>query len=182
MQFVQPIRDLEKIEAMKDKLLTRSKRDWFLFVFGINTGLRIGDILKLKVKDVRDRTHISIIEGKTRKRKWVPINQDLAWIISDYTVNMEPGAYLFPSYRTRGKTAICRVQAYRVLNWAADAVGLEEIGTHTLRKTFGYHFYQRTHDVAMLQNIFNHAYPSLTMRYIGINQDMIDDAVSKFAL
>ncbi|NIK75824.1 site-specific recombinase XerD [Paenibacillus castaneae] len=69
-----------------------------------------------------------------------------------------------------------------MLNYAAAECGLEEIGTHTLRKTFGYHFYQKTKDVAMLQNIFNHAYPSLTLRYIGINQDMIDDAVSKFTL
>lgn len=182
MQFVQPIRDPQKIEEMKQVLLKRSKRDWFIFVFGINTGLRIGDILKLKVNDVKDRAHISLIEGKTKKKKWVPINIDLKRIIDDYTKEMEPEATLFPSYRTRGETAICRVQVYRVLNYAAAECGLEEIGTHTLRKTFGYHFYQKTKDVAMLQNIFNHAYPSLTMRYIGINQDMIDDAVSRFTL
>lgn len=182
MQFVQPIRDPEKIEQMKQVLLSRSKRDWFLFVFGINTGLRIGDILKLKVKDVKDREHISLIEGKTRKKKWVPINAGLKQIIDEYTEGMKLTDTLFPSYRHRGQAPICRVQAYRVLNWAAAECGLEEIGTHTLRKTFGYHFYQKTKDVAMLQNIFNHAYPSLTMRYIGINQDMIDDAVSNFAL
>lgn len=180
MQFVQPIRDVEKIELMKQILLSRSKRDWFIFVFGINTGLRIGDILRLKVKDIRDRTHISLIEGKTRKKKWVPINADLKRIIDEYTEGMKKDDPLFPSYKT--KQNLKRVQVYRILNWAAEQCGLEEIGTHTLRKTFGYHFYQKTHDVAMLQNIFNHAYPSLTMRYIGINQDMIDDAVSKFAL
>jgi integrase len=180
MQFVQPIRDPEKIEQMKEVLLTRSKRDWFIFVFGINTGLRIGDILRLKVKDIRNRTHVSLIEGKTRKKKWVPINADLKRIIDEYTEGMKDSDPLFPSYRT--KQNLGRVQVYRILNWAADQCGLEEIGTHTLRKTFGYHFYQKTHDVAMLQNIFNHAYPSLTMRYIGINQDMIDDAVSNFAL
>lgn len=182
MQFVQPIRDVQKIEAMKNYLLKRSKRDWFLFVFGINTGLRIGDILTLKVKDVRGRTHISLVESKTRKKKWVPINNDLKQTIDDYTHEMQLEDTLFPSYRTKGETAIKRVQAYRILNLAADECGLEEIGTHTLRKTFGYHFYQKTKDVAMLQNIFNHAYPSLTMRYIGINQDMIDDAVSGFSL
>lgn len=74
MQFVQPIRDPQKIEEMKQILLGRSKRDWFVFVFGINTGLRIGDILRLRVKDIRNRSHISLIEGKTRKEvgpdKW----------------------------------------------------------------------------------------------------------------
>jgi len=46
----------------------------------------------------------------------------------------------------------------------------------------GYHFYQRTKDVALLQEIFNHSAPSITMRYIGINQDIIDSALDDFSL
>lgn len=57
---------------------------------------------------------------------------------------------------------------------------MEEIGTHTLRKTFGYHFYKKTKDVAMLQDIFNHSAPVVTKRYIGITQDEIDEAIDKF--
>jgi site-specific recombinase XerD len=53
---------------------------------------------------------------------------------------------------------------------------------YTLRKTFGYHFYQRTKDVATLQMIFNHSHPSITLRYIGINQDLMDEAVDHFSL
>lgn len=77
---------------------------------------------------------------------------------------------------------IGRVQAYRILNSAAKAVGLSEIGTHTLRKTFGYHFYQQYKDVALLQELFNHSAPSVTLRYIGINQDALDKAMSGFEL
>ncbi|HNZ54779.1 MAG TPA: tyrosine-type recombinase/integrase, partial [bacterium] len=69
-----------------------------------------------------------------------------------------------------------------ILNKAAGELGIEEIGTHTLRKTFGYHFYQKTKDVALLQNIFNHSAPSVTLRYIGINQDIIDSAIDEFSL
>ena len=50
----------------------------------------------------------------------------------------------------------------------------ENVGTHTLRKTFGYHFYKQTKDVAMLQNILNHSVQNITLRYIGITQDMIE--------
>ena len=82
----------------------------------------------------------------------------------------------------RTKQNIGRVQAYRILNKAAAEVGLIEIGTHTLRKTFGYHFYKRYKDVALLQEIFNHSAPSITLRYIGINQDIIDEAVGGFHL
>jgi integrase len=68
------------------------------------------------------------------------------------------------------------------MNQAAAAVGLEDIGTHTLRKTFGYHHYQQNKDVAILQQIFNHSSPSITLRYIGINQDIIDRSLEDFCL
>jgi integrase len=57
--------------------------------------------------------------------------------------------------------------AYKILRKVAERFHLEEVGTHTLRKTFGYHFYQQTKDVAMLQEIFNHSSPAITLKYIG---------------
>ncbi|MBA2874671.1 tyrosine-type recombinase/integrase [Thermaerobacillus caldiproteolyticus] len=146
MRTVQPIRDVEKIAAMKAQLLKTGRRNWFLFVLGINTGLRISDILKLKVKDVKGKSRLMIYEQKTGKYKQFKINREL--------------------------------QQHR----AANKIGISEIGTHTLRKTFGYHFYQRTKDVALLQEILNHSSPSITLRYIGINQDIIDNAVDDFSL
>lgn len=61
---------------------------------------------------------------------------------------------------------ITRFRAYVILNEVAQKCGLEEIGTHTLRKTFGYHYYQQTHDIATLQQLFNHSSPSITLKYI----------------
>jgi integrase len=180
MELVQPIRDKEKIEEIKDILKRQSYRDWFLFVMGINTGLRISDLLKLKVKDVQGKTHITIKEEKTGKEKRFKINSSLQEWIEEYTRRLDPEEYLFPSRKTR--KPMTRVQAYRILNDVAKKVGLEEIGTHTLRKTFGYHFYQKTKDVALLQEIFNHSAPSVTLRYIGINQDVMDQAIDNFSL
>jgi integrase len=179
MEFVQPIRDVEKIEAMKSELMRQSYRDYFLFVFGMNSGLRISDILPLQVRDVTDKTHITIKEEKTDKTKRFKINPSLAKLINDYTAGMKPNDYLFSSQKGGH---INRITAYKALNKAAKVVGVEEIGTHTLRKTFGYHFYQKTKDVAMLQNLFNHSAPSVTLRYIGINQDMMDQALDDFSL
>ena len=89
--------------------------------------------------------------------------------------------YIFQSRKGANKP-ITRVQAYRILNSSAQKIGLEEIGTHTLRKTFGYHFYNQTKDIALLQELFNHSAPSVTLRYIGINQDKIDQAYDNFSL
>lgn len=180
MKEVQPIRDLEKIEQMKNELLKRSYRDYFLFVMGINTGLRISDILKLKVKDVKNKTHITIKENKTDKTKRFRINYELQREIERYIENMDEEEYLFKSRKTN--KPIQRVQAYKILKDAAEKIGIEEIGTHTLRKTFGYHFYRQTKDIALLQELFNHSSPSITLRYIGINQDIIDNAIDNFTL
>jgi integrase len=77
---------------------------------------------------------------------------------------------------------ISRIQAYRVLNEVAEQLGLEEVGTHTMRKTFGYHHYKKNHDVAILQDIFNHSAPSITLRYIGITDDEKDNSLKDFDL
>ena len=179
MELVQPIRDKGIIAEFKNELLHRSYRDYMLFVLGINTGLRISDILPLKVADVRG-SHIIIKEQKTGKSKRFKINVSLRAELDKYTANMSDEDYLFSS--RKGDKPITRVQAYRVLNNVAKKLGIEEIGTHTLRKTFGYHHYQQYKDVAILQDIFNHSSPSITLRYIAINADIIDNTIDNFYL
>jgi len=180
MNEVQPIRDPEMIDRMKQELAKNGSRDSFLFTFGINTGLRISDILELTVGDVRGKTHVTIKEQKTDKRKRFKLHHELREAIQDYTKGMADTDYLFKS--KRGNNPIKRVQAYKILNRAAKNLGVEEIATHTMRKTFGYHFYKKTGDIAMLQEIFNHSAPSVTKRYIGITQDEIDEVIDDFYL
>lgn len=186
MNIVQPIRDKEKIEEMKEELKKSGTRDYLLFLLGINTGLRVSDIVKLQVKDVKDSTgamkeYVTIIETKTNKTKKFPICNGLLAELTKYTKSMAQDEYLFQSQKGTNKP-ITEVQAYRILNKAGKNIGLSEIGTHTMRKTFGYHNYQQNKDVALLQNIFNHSAPSITLRYIGINQDNIDNAYRNFSL
>lgn len=181
MKEVQPIRDRKKIEGMKTELLKQGYRDYILFVLGINTGLRISDLLKLKVEDVKDNTHIILTEQKTGKIKRFMINNQLRQDIDKYINNMSGNEHLFQSQKGYNE-AISRVQAYRILKKAAENVGLKEIGTHTLRKTFGYWHYKRYKDVALLQELFNHSAPSVTLRYIGINQDIMDKTIEDFYL
>ena len=147
MKIVQPIRDKNKIKEMKIELKKKGTRDYLLFVTGINTGLRISDIIKLKVSDVlnEDRTvksHISIIEEKTKKRKKFKINDTLSREFAEYCKNLNMTDYLFSSRKGKNRP-ITRIQSYRLLNAVALSIGLEEIGTHTLRKTFRLSFLQK---------------------------------------
>ncbi|MGE7191991.1 site-specific integrase [Lysinibacillus fusiformis] len=180
MNEVQPIRDKEKIEQMKRELAKNGARDEFLFTFGINTGFRISDIVKLKVGDVRGKSHLPLKETKTKKNRRFRLNYELQEEIEKYTEGMKDEDWLFKS--KRNDKHIDRIQAHKIISKAAKNIGLKEISTHTMRKTFGYHFYKKTGDVAMLQDIFNHSAPSITKAYIGISQDEIDKVIDDFHL
>lgn len=185
MNTVQPIRKEELIEEIKRFLKTRSERDCFFFVFGINIGLRITDYLFFKVKDVRGKHEIVIREKKTKKEKIVPINATLRKAINEYTKDMLPNDYLFPSRQRDSHNLakpITRERAYQILQDVADRFNLERIGTHSLRKTFGFHLYEKTKDIALLMYIFNHSTEKITLRYIGKNQESYSKAMAGFGL
>ncbi|WAW14759.1 site-specific integrase [Peptostreptococcus equinus] len=176
MNFVEPIRDKNKLEDILNYLeKDRPKKYYILFVLGLYSGLRISDILPLQVKHVKSRDHISIREKKTGKAKKVTLNKFLKKKLDSYVEDMEDWEYLIPNSKV-GNHPISRQQAYKVIKETCERFDVEHIGTHSLRKTFGYHYYQKTKDVAILQNIFNHSDPSVTLRYIGINQDTISEA------
>lgn len=181
MNIVQPLRTQFEIEEMKNQLLKINQRDYLLFIVGINTGLRIGDILKLKVSDIKDKSHIVITEQKTNKIKRFLINQYLKIEIDKFIKHLPLDDFLFKS-RNGKNQPITRIQAYRILNNAATIIGIDEIGCHTTRKSFGYWHYQQFKDIAILQDIFNHSAPSITMRYIGINDDLKDKTIENFYL
>lgn len=178
MNLVQPIRNKRDIERMKKAL--GNPRDRLLFVFGINSSLRISDILKLTVGDVRGKDMLTLREQKTGKAKKFPMNQSIVAAVKTLVPSDSPAeSLLFPSRKgcPNGHVKpISRVQAYRVLNEAARRAGIDcEIGTHTLRKTFAYHAYKAGADLSVLQSVLNHSSQRETLKYIGIVQDDIDN-------
>ena len=176
---VEPIRSASEIEELKEALFELGgERDRFLFTFGINTGLRVSDIVKFKVRDVRGKPFADIVEQKTGKARRVHLLAIQPEIVM-YCQNLVDGQYLFAS---RNGGHISTTQAYRILVRAGDWIGRSDIGTHSMRKTFGYHYYKKTRDVATLMEIFGHSAPSITKRYIGIRDDEIADSLKDFRL
>ena len=180
MNIVEPIRrkkDLKKIESILRK---QSLRDLLLFTIGTNCGLRISDILNLDVRDVQNKDYISITEKKTGKYKRFPINSKLKPMFAQFTQGRKADEPLFLSvFNNRME----RPQCYRIINDICRKAGIDyNIGTHTLRKTFGYHHYRKFKDIVVLQKIFNHYSPQVTLRYIGIDQDIIDNSYNNFIL
>lgn len=179
MSTVEPIRKLEDLKKI-EQILSKNPRDLLFFTVGTNCGLRISDILSLNVEDVRDKSYIQLIEKKTGKFKKFPINSKLKPMFKKFTKNLQDDDPLFV---TKFQNRLGRVTAYYTIKLACEEANLEEkVGTHTMRKTFGYHHYKKYKDVAMLQKIFNHSSPMVTLRYIGIEQEEIDESYKNFIL
>ncbi|MCS1351693.1 tyrosine-type recombinase/integrase [Mechercharimyces sp. CAU 1602] len=178
MEIVHPIKDKRKINAMKRQL---NDRDRLLFVIGINSALRISDILRLRVADVRDKDgtiseYIFVREEKTKKSKRSLVNGAIKRELTAYlTSDKSDDAYLFPSRKGINKP-ISRFQALRILKQTAERVGIKEnVGTHTLRKTFAYHRFKSGVDITYITKALNHSSQRETMRYIGIEQSDMDE-------
>lgn len=180
MNTVEPIKDIELVYDIADYLRARSERNYVLFMFGIYSGLRISDILKFRVRDVKYKNYIYIREKKTKKEKRFAMNQDLKEILAEYIKGKQDYEFLFKSRKGINKP-ITRECAYSILSNAGKAFGLESIGTHTLRKTFGYFLYQETKDAVTIKEILNHTHISDTLRYIGVNQDHKDSIMKKLS-
>ncbi|MGE7838021.1 tyrosine-type recombinase/integrase [Viridibacillus arvi] len=178
MKFVEPIRDKEQLEEISEYFKEHNYRDYIMWQIGISIGIRVSDILILRVKDVRGESHFNIVEQKTKKNKRVIIPPKLKKILDEYIKGKKDNEFLIQS-RQRTQTgkqkAVSRTTAYRNINNAAKAIGYKaKIGTHTMRKTFGYHYYKKFGSVGDLMVLFNHSEEGTTLRYIGIVHDQLD--------
>lgn len=178
---VEPIRSKELINRMYCNLHRKDPKYSLMFKFGLNTGLRISDILPLKVKDIFNlnynfKLYLVIKEKKTGKEKKIKLNDAIRKLLYTYVAekSLTPDDYLFYSRKNNGH--LQRVQAYKVLTEAARACGIENFGTHSMRKTWGYWTYKASkYNIGLIMETFNHSAPNVTLRYIGVNQDQKDE-------
>jgi len=179
MQFVQPIKNMVKVEEMKVYLKSKSLRNWALFTLGINSALRISDLLVLKVSDVVDekghiRDRIKVKEIKTSKTKTFPFSAKVTDALSIYIASENPTDALFPS--RQGSEAITRIQCHRLLKGVALEVGIEDnISTHSMRKTWAYQAYMKGVPLIQIMDALNHSSEDMTKRYLGITQAALDE-------
>lgn len=183
MAATEPIRDKKQLKALGEYFLKRGQlRNYVMIVLGVNTVLRISDLLRLKWEDVYDENrqrfyaHVTIREQKTGKAKTIALNKQAIYALQLY-LPYRRGAFIFASNRKNDK-AISRVQAWRIIHAAVAAVGISgKIACHSLRKTWGF-FACRSGEVplAVIVRIYNHSNFAVTLRYLGIEQDDIDKA------
>lgn len=182
MSTTYPIRKQTALKQFKTYYLQQNNlRNYTLIVLGLNTALRISDLLTLRWQDVyfhrehRFREHICLTEQKTGKSTMIAINDSILEALQQYFDNNLPEEVLFPNNRG-DNTPLSRYQAYRIVKRAASYAGMDShISCHSMRKTFGYYAWKQGVPPAMLMNIYNHSSFEITKRYLGIEQEDKDD-------
>ena len=160
-QLVEPIKSKKDIQRIEKYLKEKNERDYVIWVLGLNSGLRVSDIVGLNVSDVVEKTHISIVEKKTQKLKTFYINNKLKTVLKNYTKSKNLNEPLFIGKQGR---RLNRSQVDRFIKNACKVLGINvHTGTHTLRRSFGYHHYQQFKDAVILQKIFNHSSQRITL-------------------
>jgi site-specific recombinase XerD len=178
---VQPIRDLKQLNDMKEYLYNHSQRDYLIFVLGINSGLRISDLLKLTVEDVATGS-VTIREQKTGKTKQFALSDTCILAIKKYleSTGLTEGLLFASKYTGNTGKPVTREYVWTALNKAADYVGIKEnIGTHTMRKSFGFWALRNGVDIAYIMQALNHSSLAQTKKYIGITETELNDVLYK---
>lgn len=187
MNTAQPIKDLEELEQFKRyyREVHPNLRNYTLLILGLNTALRISDLLSLQWQQVYDfaqkrfRSHIILVEQKTGKHSQIYINDSILQALLLFKGALEcdrcvqPEQYLISNHNN---IPISRSQAWRIIKAAASNCHISGvISPHSLRKTFGYHACKRGVRPALLMEVFNHSSFEVTKRYLGIEQDDRDE-------
>lgn len=191
MSTTQPIRNTEKLKLFKEyfKYEKPNIRNYTLIIIGLNSALRISDILPLTYGDIYDfenkewKTHIVLTERKTGKLNRIYINEEIRKVLEEQNCSFRNAKDWIFCSRIHKEQPLSRYQAFRLIKEAASYAGLEaDISCHSLRKTFGYHAWKQGTPPALLMNIYNHSSYQITRRYLGIDQTDKDEVFEKIRL
>lgn len=186
MAEVHAVKNKETISLISHLLEMRFSRQMSLvWQLGINLGLRISDLLSVKYKDIKD-DRLVMVESKTGKIASIVLNDKAFSIINHLRERYPNHEYVFQSYRSRAMhNKPPRPLTRRAVSRAFEQVGQEikiALGTHSMRKTRGYHLYQESKDIGRVMKMLRHSSEEQTLRYIGITQEDIDTDFKRLVL
>jgi len=195
MNFVEPIRDRKKIAQIKNLLRGQKRfRDLLLFVVGINAALRVSDLLQLRINHFLDeqgriKRRFWIKERKRGKRQEVVINTSIREALDEYLVaypdigDDKDNFVFFNSKAKDYSQPIKRGQAWKSITSICLDVSLSgNFGTHSLRKTWGYHARMQGVDLDLIMHKLNHESIAYTKRYLGITDDELQAVAQRLNL
>ena len=180
---MKPIKNANKLKSFLTLVEKQGDKYYVIAKMQLNTGRRICDIREKRVSDVmlpsmRFKDYFILKELKTGKETSIRLNDEVRRVIKEYisVSRLKYDDHLFPG--RKNNTAISYQQVWSVFKEAAQQLNIQDFGSHSLRKTWGYTAYKETKNIGLLMKAFNHSSCEETLRYIGIDQDEEDNLYS----
>lgn len=183
-----PIKQPSKVLDIQDYLKERNERDYVLFLLGVTTGFRAGDLVVLQIRDVKAALkagYFRIMEGKKanskniRKSNRVPreavVVSKLEKVLKNYITGKKDYEYMFPSRKgSYDHIGVARVST--ILKEAGEAFGLDNITAHSMRKTYAYRiFIESDYNIVVVKEMLGHSSIEETKRYLGLDRRDYDN-------
>lgn len=181
VQKVLPIKDTEVLHEVEDCLRNNFKfglRNYTIFKLGLVTMLRVGDLLALRRNEIFNsdgsiKLNAYTVDQKTGKHNILyikPAIYDLSLYMKWLDKNYSDSEWLFPSSQHPDQHVSIK-QFYKVIRCVGDLLGIDYLGTHTMRKTGAYRVYvQSNYDIGLVMSLLNHSSQAMTLRYLGLDQ------------
>ena len=180
-QLVLPIKDSNILHEVQDTLLNNfryGRRNYTIFQVGKATLLRVSDVLALRRNEIFNddgtiKKNAYIRDKKTDKPNTLylkPVNQDLIDYLQWLNENKIQSDWLFPSIKHHDRH-ITEKQFYKIMAKTGDLLGINYLGTHTMRKTGAYRVYTQTnYNIGLVMSLLNHSSEAMTLKYLGLDQ------------
>ncbi|WP_456407746.1 tyrosine-type recombinase/integrase [Thiolapillus sp.] len=186
MQEVEAVKSKEQIEAVSALLANHDPLYADIWKFGLNTALRIQDLLSIRFSDIDLQRHtITLTEQKTGKARTITLNNPALEIVQRRREQWPDDTYLFQSHSPRLRRGVIqpvsRVSVSRAFKRAGDTLNLK-INTHSMRKTRGYMMHRAGEPIERICKMLNHSHPAVTMRYIGLESEDIANSYRELEL
>ena len=180
MQSVEPIRDKAIYYKIKSDLYKWNEKYYIMFLMGTLLALRVNEILKLRIGDVANKKTHTFRQSKTGKEITIAFSPELQKALKHYCTGKDPQEALIPA-RDNEYKPLSRCRAWEVLRDEGVLYGLN-LGTHSMRKTCAYHYYNKTKDLATIKVWLNHSAERDTLTYIGVTQERVKQAMVTFKI
>lgn len=153
-----------------------------IWSLGINTALRISDLLAIKMESLTSDT-LTLKEAKTGKTRHITLNRPAQEVVRRRLHDYPSDTYLFQAKANRSSVSkhIDRSTVARKFKEIGEIVKIS-LGTHSMRKTRGYQMYRAGVQIEKICRVLNHSTPAVTLRYIGIEKQDIQDTYTDFEL
>lgn len=179
-----PIKDIEQLKDIRDYLKAKNERDYVLFMLGIMTGYRAGDLVRLKVRDIKEALEVgkfiileskkknsNNIKEKNKRPRKAEIIPELDKILREYIRNKSDYEYMFPSRKGNSYINVERVS--KILKEAANFFNMKNITAHSMRKTYAYTIYiNNDKDLLTVKELLGHSSINETKAYLGLDEEL----------